>query len=225
MVKKCIIFDNEDQSDEIVKLIRDGRNQGIAIECEQFNVGSTEYTEVLTNGEIDISKVISEYKRRFSGVTFHLAVFDWDLNDEKINGIELIRQLNSNRILHRTPKIVISALLKSILADIVKSDEQKRIKQLTLLVNSNIIEYHEREKYEQDIINYFSKNEESLDLILEEEFKKFPNHIFKNSFSNKNFNGKTFLEIAEFLESDDKIRNDFKKELIHQVLAYLTEKI
>ena len=225
MVKKCIIFDNEDQSDEIVKLIRDGRNQGIAIECEQFNVGSTEYTEVLTKGEIDISKVISEYKRRFSGITFHLAVFDWDLNDEKINGIELIRQLNANRILYRTPKIVISALLKSILADIVKSDEQKRIKQLTLLVNSNIIEYHEREKYEQDIINYFSKNEESLDLILEEEFKKFPKHIFRNSFSNKNFNGKTFLEIAEFLESADKIRNDFKKELIHQVLAYLTEKI
>jgi len=224
-MKKCIIFDNEDQSEEIVKLIRDGHNQGIEIECEQFNVGSTEYTEVLTNGEIDISKVVQEFRRRFSGITFHLAVFDWDLNDEKINGIELIRQLNAVKILHKTPKIVISALLKSILSDIVKSDEKNRIKQLTLLVNSNIIEYHEREKYEQDIINYFLKNEESLDLILEEELKKFPTLVFQNSFVNRNFNGKTFQEVSDFIESDDKIRNDFKKELIQQVIAYLTEKI
>jgi len=225
MIKRCIIFDDNDQSDEIEKLIRDGKNRGIEIICEQFNVGSPEFTEFLTDGEIDIAKVIYEYKKKYSGVTFHLAVFDWNLEDDKIDGIELIRQISHNKILRNTPKIVISAKLRIIINDIIKAKEAKRIEKLTLLVNSDIKGYKEREHYENDIIEFFLSNEESLDLIIEEELRKFPGFIFENNFSNKNFNGKTFLEIAKFIENNDSIRNDFKKEIIQQVIAYLTEKI
>lgn len=225
MIKRCIIFDDNDQSDEIEKLIRVGKNKGVEIECHQFNVGSPEFTEFLTNGEIALEKVISEYRKKFRGVTFHLAVFDWNLEDPNINGIELIRQLTSERVLHKTPKIVISAKLGIILNDIVRAKESIRIKQLSSLVNSDIRGYFEREKYENDIINFFLKDEETLDLILEEELRKFPDFIFENSFVNKHFNGKTFSEIAEFIENDDSIRNEFKKEIIQQVIAYLTVKI
>lgn len=224
MMKKCIIFDNEDQTEEIEKLIRDGRNKGVEIECEQFNVGSTELTEVLTNGEIDISKVVAEFRNRYGSNTFHLAVFDWNLDDENVDGIELIRQLTHYKILKKTPKIVISGLLTTILNDIVKSEEN-RVEKLLTLINNDIRGYFDRTKYEQDIIRFFERNEETLDLILEEELQKFPSHIFENRFVNKNFNRKTFIEIVEFLEDHDQIRNDFKKEMIHQVMAYLTEKI
>lgn len=225
MIKRCIIFDDNDQSEEIEKLIRDGRNKGIEIECYQFNVGSTQYTEFLTDGEIDINKVVKRFKETFNRVTFHLAVFDWNLEDDNIDGIELIRLLSHNNILRKTPKIVISAKLRIILNDIVKTKESKRIERLTSLVNTDIRGYKERENYENDIINFFLKEEETLDLILEEELRKFPELKFDNRFVNKNFNGKTFLELADFIENDDTIRNDFKKEIIQQVIAYLTEKI
>ena len=225
MIKKCIIFDDNDQTEEIEKLIRVGKDRGVDIECEQFNVGSPEFTEFLTDGEIDLSKVIREYKKKFSGITFHLAVFDWNLEDDSINGIELIRQFSHNGILRNTPKIVISAKLRIILNDIIKLTEVKRIRQLTLLVNSDIRGYIEREHYENDIIYFFLKNDESLDLIIEEILKKFSNLRFGNKFVRPNFNGKTFLEIAEFIENNDSIRNEFKKEIIEQVIAYLTEKI
>lgn len=225
MEKNCIIFDNEDQSAEIEKLKRDAANKGLNINCEQFNVGSTSMTELLTNGEIDIEKVSSEFKRKFKGKVFHLAVFDWNLDDDNIDGIELIRQLNHRKILTRTPKIVISGLLKEILNDIVTSDENRRIEKLSTLVKNDIKGYYDRDKYENDIIQFFQKTEESLDLIIDEELNRFPEHRFNNSFVNNNFKGKTFAEISEYLESDLNIRNEFKKEITQQVIAYLTQKI
>lgn len=225
MIKKCIIFDNEDQSESIEKLIRDGKNKGIIIECEQFNVGSSELTEVLTNGEIDIAKVVTEYKKRFKRETFHLAAFDWQLDDDKIDGVELIRQLTHNKILKNTPKIIYSGLLNDILGDILKSENSKNQEKLTTLVNGDIRGFYKRDKYDVDILNFLSVNDEHIDLIVEEELKKFPELTFKNSFTNNHFNGKTFLEIADFIEKHDNIRNEFKKEIIQQVISYLTEKI
>ena len=121
MIKRCVIFDDNDQNEEIIKLIRVGKTHGIDIECEQFNVGSTKFTEFLTDGEINMTKVISEYRKKYSGTTFHLAVFDWDLDDDNIDGIELIRQFSHNKILRNTPKIVISAKLKIIINDIINT--------------------------------------------------------------------------------------------------------
>lgn len=225
MEKNCLIIDNEDQSAEIEKLIRDAANKGITISCEQFNVGSTSMTELLTKGEIDIEKVVVEYKKRYKGTTFHLAVFDWNLDDDNIDGIELIRQLKHRKVLSRTPKIVISGLLREVLHDIVESGEDKMIEKLSALINNDIRGYHERERYEDDIINFFEKTEESLDLIIDEELNRFRDLKFNNSFVSKSFNGKTFGEISELLENNGNIRNEFKKEIVHQVIAYLTEKI
>lgn len=226
MIKKCIIFDNEDQSESIEKLIRIGKEHGIDIECEQFNIGSTELTEVLTDGRIDINKVVIEYKKKFKNIIFHLSAFDWQLDDDNIDGVELIRQLKANKILTNTPKIIYSGLLNDILSSLIlKTEDKNRTKKLSSLVNNDIRGFYEREKYEIDIINFFSSDTESLDLIIEEVLRKFPDLVFKNEFVNKKFNGKTFLEIAEFIENYEHIKNDFKKEIISQVISYLTEKI
>ena len=91
MNKKCIIIDNDDQTEEIKKLVRDAKAKGVYIECEQFNVGSTFDNKLLTNGAIDIDKVVAEFNKRFKRQTFHLAAFDWDLSDPNIDGVELMR--------------------------------------------------------------------------------------------------------------------------------------
>ena len=223
MVRNCIILDDEDQSETIEKLTSNGIAEGLQIRCEQFNVGSPEFTEVLTNGEIDVEKVIKVYREKFRGITFQLAIFDWQLTDEKINGIELIRQLNHHNILKNTPKFIISGLLRTVLKEIVSSDDKHTIQKLTVLVNNGIKGYYERDKYEHEILLFLKSQIDSLDLIIEEELRKFPDLKFKVSFIKEHLKDKNFLEIAEYLENNILVKNQFKREIVQQVIAHLTE--
>jgi hypothetical protein len=231
MNKRCIIIDNDDQTEEIKKLIRDGKAKGITIECEQFNVGSTFDNALLTEGAIDITKVVSEFKKRFKGQTFHLAAFDWDLSDVKIDGVELMRLLTHNKIFKNTPKLLYSGLLEDKLSS--KIDEYKNntlskkdlLDRIKTLINADIKGFVARESYDADIIRILERTDETLDLIIEEELNKFPELTFSNKFTSDQFKNKTFDQIATILEEQGGLRNNFKKEIIQQVIAYLTEKV
>ena len=232
MLKTCLIIDDEDQSAEMESLIIQGKRKGIEIECHQFNVGSTFDTSLLTDNKIDIDKVISEYKQRFKQNTFHVAAFDWDLSDENINGVELLRQFVAHGVLKYTPKLLYTGLLDEILLsffkDIREGDGKNKmavIRQLKILIKSGIRDFVGREKYEQHILQILESIDESLDLIIENELKKFPDLRFKNSFTSEYFRGKTYAEIANILDDNGLLRNGFKREVIQQVIAYLTEKI
>lgn len=231
MEKRCIIIDNEEQNSNVEEIQRLGRAKGLQITCEEFNVGMLEKEEFFTNRKIDIKKVIDLFNKSHKGVTYHLAAFDWDLGEDEINGVELIRKFKENRILVNTPKILYSGLLKDKISDQLdkfKKDTLSKdvlINWINTLVRSGVKNYVDRTTYEQEVINQLSKTDETLDLIIEEELKKFPELKFHNGFSNKGFIGKSYFEIANALEKDDIIRNDFKKEIIQQVIAYLTEKI
>lgn len=231
MEKRCLIIDNDDQSAEIEKMKRDGKAKGIYIDCQQFNVGSTFEDDLLTEGRIDIEKVVTAYKIRFKHQTFHLAAFDWDLSDDAINGVELMRQLEHNRILRNTPKLLYTGLLEDKLGTMLDEFKNgtlpkgKLLVHIKTIIKANIRDFVARERYEEDIIRLLQNTDETIDLIIEEELTRFPDLKFSNSFTSRSFNGKTFIEIAKILESEDLLRNDFKKEIIQQVIAYLTEKI
>lgn len=230
MRKNCIIFDNEDQSEEIEKLVREAkRKHGIKLYCEQFNVGSTSNIEFLTSGKIDINKVINEFKNRYrKGVEFHIAAFDWDLGDDVIDGVELIRHLNSHDILKNTPKLLYSGLLEDKISgqlDLFKKGNLKKdalLRRIKALIKIDIKDFVERENYDNDILTILKNSEDSLDLIIERELATLPNLIFKNSFVSPSFNGKTFNEISTIIGTDNRLKNKFKKEIIEQVISYLT---
>lgn len=222
-MRKCLIIDNEDQSEEIEKLIRDAKHNGVKLECEQFSIGNPAYDDVLTAGAIDINKVISEYKRRFNGKVFHLVAFDYDLEDKDINGVELIRKLKANNVFTNTPKIVYSGLMDEILKSTIRDNTiDNAVTRIKALIKNGVIDYLERDNRDIEIINFFKTNIESTDLIIEEELRKFPYMVFDQNFITEKLKGKTFIEIAEFIEQNDQIRNDFKKEIIQQTIAYLT---
>ncbi|MBS1508039.1 MAG: hypothetical protein JSS79_15470 [Bacteroidetes bacterium] len=231
MEKRCLIIDNDDQSAEIEKLKRDGKARGIEIECEQFNVGSTFEDDLLSHGKIDIDKVVSEFRKRFKHQVFHLAAFDWDLSDEDVNGVELMRLFEHHKILKNTPKLLYTGLLEERLSTMLDEFKAGNVqksqlkKHILILIKADIKDFVARENYEQDILRLIERTDETIDLIIEEELSKFPDFKFNNSFTSDNFKGKTFMEISSILENDDRLRNDFKKEIIQHVIAYLTIKI
>jgi hypothetical protein len=229
MEKRCLIIDNVDQSSVIEKLRRDARAQGIDIECEQFNVGSTFDDALLTDGKIDIPKVVEEFRKRYGGRVFHLAAFDWDFSDSEIDGLELIRQFKHENLLKNTPKLLYTGLLEYKLGE--KLDAFKNglltrpalLAQIRLLVNADIVDFIRRENYEDRIIIHFKTADESIDLILEDELSKFPDLTFKMGFGKAYLKNRRFGEVAQILSSNDLVKRQIKKEIIQEIISYLTE--
>ena len=105
MERLCLLIDNENQDTSAEKIIREGKSKGLAIQVHQFNVGHPELTEVLESGKIDITKVIDYYNANFRKFHYDIIAFDWDLNDEKIDGVELIRSFRSNNLIKKTTSV------------------------------------------------------------------------------------------------------------------------
>lgn len=228
--KRCLIIDNEDQDSNIETIERLGKSNGIQIFCDQFNIGMPNRVDLLTENKIDITKVVNEFFRTYGQNTYHLVALDWDLGEDHIDGVELIRKFQENRILRHTPKILYSGLLKDKISSQLDGFKKKSTpdkNSLTIWINTliriDVRNFVDRTLYEQEIINQFLKTDETIDLILEELLKKFPTLRFQNNFVSKSFAGKTFGELSQILESEDRLRNEFKKEIVQQVLAYLTE--
>ncbi len=228
MEKKCIIIDNDDQTEEINKLIRVGKAKGITIECEQFNVGSTFDNELLSDGVIDISKVIAVYHKRFKGQTFHLAAVDWDLSDEKIDGVELIRLLNTNKVLSTTPKMLYTGLLEDKLGTKLKDYKEGKLNKNRLLVHLktlirvDIKDFVGRENYDRDIIRLISQSE-SMELMFQNELSKYSEENIKIKYSNPDFDGLTIEQIIELISENSNKGFEFKKNLIELTIAHLID--
>lgn len=235
--RTCLIIDNEDQSDEIEKLVRDAQNIGINLECQQFNVGNTGYSDVLTNGLIDISKVVIEFRSKFKNQYFDIVAFDWDLEDENITGVELIRKFTENNLAKFSPKVVYSGVLDDVIKKIILENlEIKKIAgenkaivkdgavtKIKSLVKNRALDYLDRGQRDPIILKFLKEDIQSTELIVIQTLNKYPDFVFGNRFVNEKFKGKTFQEIASYLETDDFQGNEFKRELIEQVIAYLTE--
>ena len=228
MVKECLLVDNDDQTSLIESLHRVGKSKGLDIHCEQFNVGHPEHDELLTENRIDIEKVIAQFKRQYRK-NFNLAAFDWELGDDSIDGVELIRKFDADGLLKHTPKLLYSGVIDEILGKLLDDHKQgkstKVPEKLKTLIRLNLKGYHDREGFESEIVALLTKTDENLDLIIEAELRKYPEIRFNDNFGSEGFRGKTLEEIATLLDSDDLLRNKFKKEIIQQVIAYLTQRI
>ena len=231
MKKRILIIDNEPQTEEIEKMIRDAHNVGIELDCDQYNVGSTEETALLDKGILNIEKVIQEYKKRFRGKSYSLIACDWDLNDDNIDGIELLKQFAANNIWKHTPKMLYSGLLDEKInekLELYKSEKISKDKlrsHIKLLINSDLRGFHKREDYDKQIIAFLKDEEDTLDVIVEEILLKFPDFEFKGGWEHRSFSGKTFDEVAKIISLDENLHKKFKRELIEECIAYLTKSV
>jgi hypothetical protein len=240
MIKRtCLIIDDEDQSEEIEKLVRDASYQGIELVCHQFNVGNTSCTEFLTNGLIDIQKVVDEFNKKFKSIHFDIVAFDWHLDDENVTGVELIRKFTYHKIARYSPKIVYSGVLDDVIKKIIQENlELKKdkgtfkpiikddaIRKIKSLVKNRVYEYLDRDSRDPMILKFLKEEIQSTELIVIQVLEQYPELRFENNFVNEKFNGKTFKEIADFLKNNDSVALEFKREIIQQVVSYLTEKI
>tara|TARA_B100000378_G_C18055986_1_gene414411 strand:+ start:4388 stop:5113 length:726 start_codon:yes stop_codon:yes gene_type:complete len=241
MIKRsCLIIDNDDQTEEIKQLVRDAKHQGIDLDCRQFEVGNTAFTQILSSGKIDIDKVEKEAKRRYKNLEFDIIAFDYELDDEDINGVELLRNFNIRRLFRFTPKLVYSGVLDQVLKNIIEPNldilkipnepdraiiKQKGLGKIKSLIKYSVHEYLDRDDRDSIILKFLKDDIQSTELIVTQALRMYPDFVFENNFVAKKFNGMSYAEVADILQDDDVLGVEFKREIIHQVIAYLTEKI
>jgi len=227
--RTCLIIDDENQEGIFEKIQRLGEKHNLKIECLQLNVGNQEYREFLDNEEISLQKVSEVFQERYKGKSIHVMAFDWNLGSN-IKGPHIIKHFNDNKIRENIPKLLYSGALKEEVEKIFSlyKDGQFTFKkawdEIQPLMATHATIFKERDTYENGIIELLKKVDDTFDSTIEEELRKFPDLVFKPGFTNKSFNGKTYQEIANLL-NDKQLKNEFNKEIIQQVMAYLTEKI
>jgi DNA-binding response OmpR family regulator len=229
--KKCLIIDDEDQSTNIDDICRKARPKGLQIICTQLEIGKAQTKAASNRRDLSFGDVVQLFKDDYGHNRFDIVAIDWHLGPNDFNGVELLRQLRAAKLLLKTPVILYSGLLKSELGDRLegyKNDGKPTKTEIIALVNtlirSGVQSFVDRVSYEQEIVNQLLLGS-SLDLIVENELRRFPGLIFKTEFLSQSFAGKRFDEVAKILEDNDHLRHQFKDEIIKQVIAYLTESL
>ena len=231
MDKTVLVIDDEDQQDDIMSLETLASRKGINLTCYQFNVGSQNEPDLLTAGRIDVDKVKAAYKERFRdrGIEFNMIVCDWGLSDENIDGAELMRRLVGDCFSHKIPIILYSGILKQKIEERLdlydkNNDETKDpvIKYITSLIRFNYLDFVEREDLKASVIGHL-KDSEDIDMILQTVLNKYPDKVIAVGHGHS-LEGKSFAEVAAFLRSDAEVSYDFKRNIIEEVVQYMTEK-
>ncbi len=231
MYKTVLVIDDEDQKDEIVSLEAMAKRKGIDLTCYQFNVGSQNEPDLLTAGRIDVDKVKSAYKERFRdrGIEFDMIVCDWGLSDELIDGAELMRRLVRDPISQKIPIILYSGLLNEKIEEQLDKYDNKKpetkepvIKYIVSLIRSNYLDFVERENLISTVIGHLMDSED-IDIALQIVLNKYPEYVMAVGHGH-GLEEKTFAEVATLLRTNKVVSFDFKRNVIEEVIQYLTEK-
>ncbi|RYE59520.1 MAG: hypothetical protein EOP48_00590 [Sphingobacteriales bacterium] len=224
MIKEfnCLIIDNEDQTSSFEMISKLARDKGLKVNCYQLIVGGSERPDLLTEGKINLEKVFqalfNEHKRHYD-----LIAFDWDLEDPEVNGVELIRHFTARKFRKNVPKMLYSGILKDRIRDRFELYKQGDItlksayNEVHTLITVGVVDFADRTKYEEQIINFLSKVEETTDRIIQLKLREYPNYVFRGVFPP--FEGKTLGEIAEHIDKDVDIGNKFVREFLDQAVA------
>lgn len=231
MTRYCLVIDDNDQSSEIETLCNKGKEQGLEIICHFFN--PSEYNEEkifkTENGQeepeilIQVDKFVEGFQKKFHGQHFDLIAFDYNLDDPKTTGVDLIRNLRQLR--KKTTFILYSGTLSYIVRDIVKSykgnsDESLLLKRVKTLITSNITNLVRREDYDDEIIRQL-RNPLSPQAIIEKKLLEYPDLIFKSTFPL--FENLPLSEIAAEISQNSLKGEEFLEAIIELTIAHLIE--
>jgi len=220
-----LIIDNEDITESISVIEELAAKKSIAIKCFPLLVGLPDGNDVIDeNGKINLQLFRNKLEREYGNRRFHLVASDFMLNDEKIDGVEIIRQLSALSNTRKAEKILYSAELNEIVQgylDKYKQDEDfdSSWRSFKSLITLNILDFVEREKVEECIVNLIEKIPENGDDYILDEL--LANTELKFNPAVEIYDGMNLGEIAERLSNNDSQSAKFKKKLVKLAIANL----
>lgn len=215
------MIDDNPQDDLFDGLKRKAKAKQIQLNCYQFNVGS-EQTDFLTDGNIDIEKVEAIFKSEFDGRKLDIICVDYNLEDERITGLDVLRRIYNLR--KTSIYMLYSSSLDQVAKGIIDTYDQdknknKLINRIKTLTSYRISEFSPRDRYEDDIIKLLATNQSPLELVMETKLLEYGDLEFENTYPL--FQGWKLKDIATEIRKSTPQGNKFKVQLIEQALAYM----
>lgn len=217
--KLCIIKDQQRvfDSDVVVPLKKEGYYvDGILI--------NTTDPEVLDDeNNIDMDKLKAKIEDAMNGKSVDIIATDFDLSDEKINGIQVIEVIRKIRT--GVPVLLYSGkleeVIQSVLGEYKTKNAEELIKGIRKLMKYNIVDYVERTDYPATIRKLLKDKRIQISALLLQKIREHSDMEFKSCY--KPFVGKKLEDIANEIEKQTPQGREFQEELLEQAIAYLIE--
>lgn len=220
--KFCIIIDDEPQTEIIEDLVHRAKGYGLQLICEQLNPQNF-LEEISSDGNkdfvINLEKIKSElHTTKYLRRKVDLILCDFGLQDKKINGFEIIRNLR-NEWNYKKKIILYSATIEDVIENILKNDD-KKTQRLRNLMRAEISDFCDKD-YSESLLRVLREDKFSLESELEAFLIKFGDKKFRSVFPK--YNGKTLYEISEELKVNSQDAIDFQKNFIENAIAHFLE--
>lgn len=224
-MEKCVlIIDDIDQSVNIKSLKKQVRGY---CSLDAISIKTTDVDLRAEDSEhLDLEKLRNTIKEAIRGKSIAWAFTDFDLSEDNINGLTVVRILKE---LRPSLKIVIySGNLETVIRNVVgkplaEANEDDVVKAVKTLVNYEIVDYVRRDNYVDKAVELIKKEDDpTVKEFFIQQLRMYSEMEFRSCYPK--LSGRTLGEIADMIEnSSDKRTDAWTQELVEQAIAYLVK--
>lgn len=223
MIQKHLILVDEKEQKETLKSIKSTlKNDGFELIYTELNPMNFQIRDEFGNIDFDVES----FKSKLCSIEYFksadVILCDYNLISGVVNGYDIIKIIRELKYNNKKKIILYSAEIGEAISNILKtnSDFERTKEDLITFINCNI-EFIKRNGYDQEVIKNIRKEPEfDFETELVKWFYKRDKDVFNYLFPK--YKGKFFVEIAKELEDKTPTSLAFKKELIEQIIAYLS---
>lgn len=225
-MRYCLVIDDNDQEDVLEAMELKSKDRGFPIkffylnptiaECQSFN--GEEHT-------LDLDKVENHLNNLFSGQQLHIVATDYNLSDDKITGMEIVRLIKEKW--RKNLKVVLYSglpeqIMERLSSEICEGDLKKRFKNLENFFNYKPDRIMDRgDDYEERVYEILKSTRLAMEDVLEERLLEYENDLFDDFFPQ--FEGKKLGQIAKMIRSNSQESESFKLEFIERSVSRLID--
>lgn len=222
-----IIIDDTNQDANIRALESRLKNYCIP-RIEHINTGAVELRKNDGSDHLDITKLRTLLEEKLNNRRIDWIATDFNLGEDEIDGIDIIRIMVDIRRFRRKNIIIYSGNIQSAIRKVIKESktsdsEEAVISAVKEFINLPILSFNGRQDYKDTIVEIISKNKRiTLEDRLLNLLHTHESMVFNSCFPP--FAGKTFGEIAKIIENESDARcEEWLQALIDQSIAYLIQ--
>ncbi len=221
--ERCILLiDDKDQSD-----VADSIKLQLKNEFDlEFILIRTAASNLKKDGEedLDTEKLKVEIETRIKNKNIYIALTDFDLESDSINGLGVVRMVHELR--SKLNFLIYSGNWDEVIRTVIGKDYKKAsidelVGGINDLIHDNIVNCIGRTDYMKDLIEYLKKNRgDSIEHRLSTLLRAHGEMKFESCFPE--FKGVTFNEIADMIDNHSDARSDeWIETVLTQTIAYL----
>ena len=220
MEKNIIIIDDEDQNPQ-KEYIESKLKQEFDIEVHLINTNEDVLGE---DGSISEEKLKDRLMEIMNGRSIDLVLTDYELSDDKISGIEVVKMIKEIR--SKVPVIMYSGkkkdVLTRLLGDYKNRDEEELISAINEFMSWGIEEFLGRSNYSDDAIKFVKrKRAPQIDDVFVQKLRAIGDEKCETGYPD--WRDLTLNKICDVIENKRDTRsNMWIDDLIEQLVAYIS---